>query len=133
MTEQGDGNAAEPGRLPEALMRRVAKLSRAQLRALARGRRVRLGLRVNRPGRVVLTGRARIAGRNLRVARASSTVDRAGPVRLRFRLSARSRRELRRTGRLAVGLTLRFADAPTRRMRVVLKAPTVPSAERGAR
>jgi hypothetical protein len=87
----------------------VARLTRKQRAKLAAGRAVMLGVRVNRPGRVSLTARAKLGERMRAVAEASKMARKAGTVRLRLKLSEAAQRSLARGRRLALKLRVKFA------------------------
>ena len=110
LTGLGSGGASHgdlrPGRRPSFS---VARLSRAQLAQLARGRRVMVRVRVTRAGRVTLDARAKIGKRMRTVAKASKRARRAGRVGLGVKLSSPAVRTLGRKGRLNVRLAVRFA------------------------
>jgi hypothetical protein len=87
----------------------VRRLSKAQRAKLAQGRAVKLGVRVNRPGKVALSARAKLGRRSQIVARSSRTARKAGMVNLALKLSKAARGRLARTGTLRVTLSVRFA------------------------
>lgn len=104
----GQGNAAPPVRARV----RMGRLGARQRAALAAGRRVRLRVTVNRPGRVVVRGRARIGGRGRAALRGVRRARRPGAVRVPLKLSRRARRALKRSGSLRVALSVRLAGSP---------------------
>lgn len=102
----------------------IAKPSRAQLSALARGRSVALAVTVNRPGSLKVVARTRIGKRPVTAASASRTARAAGRVHVSLRLSATARRALARGGRLTVTVSATFAGAPAAHsLSVVLRRP----------
>jgi len=111
----------------------VTKLTRAQRAKLARGRRVMLRVRVNRAGRVSLTGRAKLGKRVRTVARASKSARRASAVRLSLRLSSSARRALARKEMLRVRLVVRFAGVREARTSTATLRRARRSGERGTR
>jgi len=111
----------------------VARLSRAQLDKLARGRRVAVRVRVNRAGRVSLIARAKLDTRMRVVDRASKSARRAGRVRLGVKLSRAALRELTRDGRLNVRLAVRFAGVREARTSTLRLQRARSSGERRAR
>jgi DNA-binding beta-propeller fold protein YncE len=86
----------------------VGRLSRAQRARLARGLRAALAVRVNRPGIVSATARAKLDGRRVVVARAVKRARRAQTVRLSLRLSQPARRALARGSVLRLSLSVVF-------------------------
>ena len=98
---------------------RLGGLSAGQRAALARGRSVVLAVRVNRPGRVSVVGRARLRSRSVVVARGSGRAVRAGTVRVRLRLSRPARRAVVKRRRLGVELAVSFAGVGERRSLVL--------------
>ncbi len=102
----GSSSDASPG---SASAFSVRSLSSAQRRALAAGRRVTLSVRVGKPGRVVVRGTARVAGRAWSVMSASRRATRPGTVQVGLRLSKLGRKRLAASGRLRVSLKVRFA------------------------
>jgi hypothetical protein len=117
------GSLAGDRSAPRRPLVRVRGLSVGQRRALAAGRRVRLVVRVNRPGRVVVRGIARVGKREKTVIRAARRVRGAGSVRLGLRLSKGGRRQLAQAGRLVVSFGVRFGSA-SRRLSVGLVRPS---------
>ncbi len=89
----------------------VTRLSVAARHALAQGRSSSLSVRVNKPGRVAVRGRARVGGKLRTVLRASTRARAAGKVKLRLRLTKSAHRQLVRAGRLKVTLSVRFSNA----------------------
>lgn len=109
----------EGGRVAKSLA--VAKPSRAALRAAARTGRLRVPVRIAGGGRVVVTARARIGGRERVVGRAVRTVAKQGrtTVRIVVRLSRAARARIARGG-----LRLRIeAKAGARTKRVATVVP----------
>lgn len=86
-------------------------LTAAQKALLARGGRATIRVEVNRPGRVSLTGRARVGKRSRKVLSVSRMAGGAGSIRLTARLSRDARRQLTRTGRLRIALSAVFSEA----------------------
>ncbi|MDR9373011.1 hypothetical protein Q5424_28195, partial [Conexibacter sp. JD483] len=81
--------------------------SASALRAAGTSGRLVLPLRVSAAGTVRATLQGRIGGTPQRIAaRASGKAGAAGTVRLTLRLSAAARRQLRRTHRLRLRLTV---------------------------
>ena len=97
----------------------VRSLTRAQKAALARGRGVVLKVTVNRAGRVRAAARARVGGKTRVVATRSRLARRAGPVRLRLRLTSSARRQLARGGSLRISLQVRFSGASAPKQRTL--------------
>lgn len=93
----------------------LASLSLRQRRLLAGGGTVTIRARANRAGVVRLTAHAKVRGRARVVGRASARIPRAGIATLRVRLSETGRVALRRAGRLAVRLEVRFGATTTAR------------------
>jgi Tol biopolymer transport system component len=88
---------------------RLVRPSKAQLSRLATTGRLTLPVRVNRAGRVSLAARAKIGKRTRTVGRESKRAPRAGTVKLALKLSKAARRQLARTGRMKLSLSVRFA------------------------
>ena len=86
-------------------------LSARARKALARGRKTALTVRVNKAGRIVVRGKARIGKRSAMVVKASKRARSAGKVRVPLQLSKAGQRQLARVGRLKVALTIRFSGA----------------------
>jgi hypothetical protein len=130
----GSGGASHgnlrPGRRPSFS---VARLSRAQLAQLARGRRVAVRVRVSRAGRVSLTARAKLGRRVRAVARASKAARRAGTVHVGLKLARSARRELAGKGTLNVRLSVRFTGVREARTSTLRLRRARSSDERGAR
>lgn len=126
---RGSGDVAQGPRAAFALSRITA----AQRRALARGRKVTIVVRVNRRGRVAAVARARLGGARSRVVgRANAVARRAGAVRLGLRLSPAARGHLARHGSAQVSLAVRFsAGGQARRLTLSLRRPG--GAARGGR
>jgi hypothetical protein len=87
------------------------RLSKAQLRALARGRSVSVKVKVNRSGRAAVKLTARVRGRTAPVGSATARAAQAGTVALSVRLSATARQTLARAGRLTLTVTVSFSSA----------------------
>jgi NHL repeat len=110
----------------------VRRLSRAQLGKLARGRGVRLPVRVNRAGQVSLTARAKLGERRRVIDRSSKRARRAGTVGVPLRLSKTARRELARERRLRVSVSVRFTGVrEPRTLGLRLRRADVPANGRG--
>jgi DNA-binding beta-propeller fold protein YncE len=118
----GEGDAVSP---PRATVR-LKRLTKAQRKALVADRTVNLRVTVNRPGKVTLTGKARVGKRVRRVLSASETTLAAGPVKLSVRLTAPARRQLAKTRRLSISLRVAFSEtshALTRSVRLTKPKP----------
>ena len=117
----GEGPVSPPSRS----RLRVGVLTVAQRARLARGKGVELTVRASRPGLVAVVGRARIAGFNVSVVRASARATKAGMLRLPIRLSRPARSALRSTSRLRVGLRVSQAGTPAALVRtaIVIERP----------
>ncbi len=106
----------------------VRRLAASQRRALARGRAVRLSVRVNKPGRVAARGSARIGKRVRTVLSTTRRARRAGTMELSLRLSKTARAQLARSGRLRVSLKVRFAGVSEPAMNMLsLRLSTAPT------
>lgn len=101
-----DASSGEPPIVRSKL--NAKRLTTAQRRALAGGRKVTLVVHVNRPGRVTVRGKARYAGKVQTVFSTSKRARRAGTVRLPVRLSKPARKALSKAGRLRVSFSIRF-------------------------
>jgi hypothetical protein len=84
-------------------------LSESQRKALARGGAVSVMVKVNRPGRVTVVGRAKLGKRTVTVASGSRSATKAGKVSVRLRLSSRARDWLKRGKPIRLVLTTRFS------------------------
>jgi hypothetical protein len=131
--QSGDGNleVGERGRF------RVAGVTARQRAQLLRTGRLRVRVRVNRPGRVSVVARAvprRRGGRAAVVARGSRTARRAGAVEVVLRLSRRARERLVEERPPVLALTVGFSRAGERRtLRLRLRHPAkVGAASAGA-
>lgn len=105
---KGPGDAVDPA--PPVARHRLLRLSRRQLRSLARRGRTTVRVRVSVPGTVRLTAFARIVRRRVRVARGRSAALRAGVIRIPLRLSTRARLQLKERGRLRLRLRAAFSE-----------------------
>lgn len=92
----------------------VQAVTARERRSFAAGKRLDLRLRVTRGGTATVTAQARIGKQTRTVARASQRKQSAGTIKLGLRLSKAARRELTRTGRLRVTITVRHTGAPSR-------------------
>ncbi|MFA4929232.1 MAG: hypothetical protein WC558_11995, partial [Patulibacter sp.] len=92
----------------------VRAVSARDRRSFAAGNRLNLRLRVTRGGTATATAKARIGKQSKTVARASKRKQGAGALQLGLRLSQAARRELTRTGRLRVTITVRHPGASSR-------------------
>lgn len=92
----------------------VQAVTARERRSFAAGKRLDLRLRVTRGGTATVTAKARIGKQTRTVARASQRKQSAGTIKLGLRLSKVARRELTRTGRLRVTVTVRHTGAPSR-------------------
>jgi hypothetical protein len=86
-------------------------------RVTIRGGRASVTIAVPGPGKVAAYLKARIGRRMVQIAKASGTATRAGKLRLTFRVSASTRRSLRRT----------LSRRPTRRTSGVVRVTFVPT------
>lgn len=92
----------------------VRAVTARERRSFAAGKRLNLRLQVTRGGTATATAKARIGTQTRTVARASQRKQRAGTIKLGLRLSNAARRELTRTGRLRVTITVRHTSASSR-------------------
>jgi hypothetical protein len=109
----------------------VKRLTARQRSALGAGRRIRLAIVVNQAGTVTVTGRARLAKRVRKISSATRRTRRPGAVRVPVELSRGARRQLVRTGRLAVKLTVTFSAARKPATTNLVLRQTAPKAKRG--
>ncbi len=125
----GSDEEEEATREPAEPLARVAALSAAQKRTLARKGRVTVSVRTTTGGRVAVALRAKIGRRTLRVGSASRTASKAATVKVPVALSASARRALKRSGRLKLTMTVSLtgADNP------VTRTFTVRAAKRGGK
>lgn len=113
----GAGNVVEPAR---AFPRhQVLRLTRRQLRTLARKGRTTVRVRVNAPGAIRVRAFARIRRKRVVVAAVRSATARAATVRVPLKLSRRARAHLRTGRALRVTLTVRYSESDVERRRVV--------------
>lgn len=109
--------------LPRAKLS-VKGLSRAQRARLAAGKRVRLAVKVNRAGKVLVKGVAKLRGRRTTVIAGSRRAKAAGTVEIPVALTKAARARIAKSGSLRVTLTVRFAGARKAVVRsVVFSAP----------
>jgi hypothetical protein len=104
----------------EAAIVSVKALTAADRAKLANGARVQLKVKVNRAGRVLATGTARIDGKRRQVFSSALTAGAAGGLRLPISLSKDARGQLQARGSLTVQLAVRFADAPVKTAKLEL-------------
>ena len=102
---------------------RVARLTRAQLSALALGRVARIKVRVTRPGIVRVRATAKIGGRGLVAFAGRARAARPGTVAVRLRLRPKARRALLARERLRLTLTSSLTGAAAARSTLVLRRP----------
>jgi len=115
---RGRGDVASARRLGLAVRRPAA----AQLRRLARGRRIGLRVAVGRAGVVRATVRARIGARRRVVAVGLGRAREPGRVVVRLRLTRQARRALRREGSLRLTLHVRSPGAGARTLTLRLRS-----------
>jgi hypothetical protein len=102
----------------------VKGLSRTQRARLVAGKRVRLGVKVNRAGKVSVKGVAKIGGRRATVIAGSRRAKGAGTVEIPVALKRAARARIAKAGSLRVTLTVRFAGVRKSVVRsVVLRRP----------
>ena len=101
----------------------LRKLSARQRSTLAKGGKATLRLRVDAPGTVSVTGKARIDGKKLRVVAASAKAGEAGQIGVPFTLSKAALKELETRGTLLVTLSVRLGDSDAKRVSFTLRAP----------
>jgi hypothetical protein len=104
-----DDGPAAPGAAPVTFT--VGRLSAAQRRSWGRTGKVALKVRVSDGAVVTALARARIGGKTVTAARATSSRTTAGSVTLALKLSTKAAAQLRRTGRLALTLRVTCSDA----------------------
>ncbi|MGX6446703.1 hypothetical protein ACVU7I_01325 [Patulibacter sp. S7RM1-6] len=111
----GAGNVQPPKDSDKQNRTRVSlsPIGAAAKRSLSRDGRVRVRVTVPGKGRVSITGRARIRGRSVMVARGSRSATKAERTTLSVtvRLTSAARRELRRKGRLRISLRVTQSGA----------------------
>jgi hypothetical protein len=108
-----------PGDPPTATTARftIRALTRAQRKSLARTGKLKLSVKVTRPGRVSVTARATVRGRVTTVAHGTTTAARARTVTVSLTLSRATRRALAR--RRHPALTLHVAYSPVRETKTI--------------
>jgi len=100
----------------------VGRPTAAQRARLARTGRLRLSLRVSRPGRISAFAQTLLGGRIRSVGHASVVMRAAGRTTLTLRLTHAARARLAASGRLRLVVAIRFSRAPTsRRLVLVLR------------
>jgi hypothetical protein len=112
----GDGGDATPR--PRTRFSAPAFSSR-QIARLARGRKVRVAVRVSGPATVRVVLRGRLGRRSGVLAHGRRTVAAAGRADVPVRLSRRARAALRRQGRLRLRLQISVSGAPGSKARVL--------------
>lgn len=117
--QRGDGNLDAGERSAISGLRKISSSDRSKL---AKGRKARLTLKVNRSGTVTVAGTARVGKKNRRVVSSSAKARKAGSVTVPFALSRSARSELRSRGRLTVSLVVRFTDARPKVVKFTLRA-----------
>lgn len=111
LPELGNGIGAGDPKPAKRASFSVRKVTAGQRRALAKGGGVQLVVTVNKAGRVVAHGTARVGGRAKTVISSSKWAGTSGATRLPLRLSKFGRAQLARSGRLKVSLGVRFTGA----------------------
>lgn len=114
---RGAGNVDAGGRVSLT----VRRLSKAQRRKLARGRRVGVRVRVSRPMTVRVALRIKTRSGSKVVAQGSARARKAGRVVVRLRLSSFAQRRLRATGAIRLSLQARAAGARSQSLTVRLR------------
>ena len=129
----GDVDEAPPSNVERVFT--LKPIGRRQLRAWARTGRLRLVVRVSSNGRVSAQARARLGRRQAVVARRSVSPHAGGIVRLTLRLSPAARRQLKRSGRLRVKVTVRYERGGPAQHRSLLlrKQPSKRASKRAVR
>jgi hypothetical protein len=118
-TDPSEGNP-DPG--PRATLT-VAGLSRkARIRAARRGI-VALKVKTSRPGVVRAVARARVAGKNRRIARQGTRIRRPGTAKLTLRLSPIAKRTLRHHRTLRLRIRITHTDTRPKSLSVALRRP----------
>ncbi|MGB7159236.1 MAG: hypothetical protein WBD40_14300 [Tepidisphaeraceae bacterium] len=113
----GSSEFSGPGDQLEKAVPRTANvfhlggLSPTQRAAWARTGRTNLRIRVSSAGKVSARVRAKVGSRTRVVARASRTAREGGTVTLSLRLSPAARRQLNRTGRLRLTISVTYSKA----------------------
>jgi hypothetical protein len=115
-TSNGPGNPPVPATAGPARFT-VRALTRAQEKRLAKTGKLKLSMKVTRPGRVSVTARATVRGRVTTVAHGTATATRARTVTVALTLSRATRRALAR--RRHPVLTLHVAYSPMRETKTI--------------
>ncbi len=102
-----EGGAAEGGSFE------VAPLSAAQRGRLARSGRLTLRVTATAPGMLIAEMRAKIDGKDVRVAQAATSLDEPGTAKLHLLISEAARRALAQQRSLALQLAVTFSGSPT--------------------
>jgi hypothetical protein len=99
----------------------LASVGRAARRQFSRTGRLRVAVRVNRPGTVNVTLKGSVGGKLRTLDTARRTVRRKGVVRVTVKLPRRARAALRRSGRMRVAVGASLGASKTARLNFTLK------------
>ncbi len=99
----------------------IKPLSASQRAILAAGGEAEVPLKVSGPGKISLSGTARLGKKSSRIIDASSRAVQAGVVEVPITLSGRAASKLRRSGALSVQLAAVIADSETATATLKLK------------
>jgi hypothetical protein len=102
----------------------IRKLSSSDLSTLAKGGKAQLKLTVSGPGKVSLTGKAKVGNKSRQVVSASAKAHKAGSLSVPFGLSKAGLEALNSQGSLTVHLTVRLKDATPKAVKFTLRAAT---------
>lgn len=120
----GSNASGNPGDSAGAAISGIRRLSSSDLSTLAKGGKVRLKLTVTGPGKVSVTGKAKVGKKSRQVVSASAKAGKAGLVGVPFGLSKAGLSQLKSKGSLTVTLTVRFKDATPKAVKFTLRAAT---------
>jgi hypothetical protein len=115
-TSNGPGNEPVPATATTARFT-VKALTRAQKKSLAKTGKLKVSVKVTRPGRVSVTARATVRGHVATVARGKATATRARTVTVTLTLSRATRKALAK--RKHPVLTLHVAYSPMRETKTI--------------
>jgi hypothetical protein len=113
----GSAGNVKPG---SASLRSPSSSARAKL---ASGGKAGLKLRVSEPGRVTVTGTAKVGGKRKQVFAATVTAKKAGEVVVPVSLSKPAQAQLRKTGSLTVDVSVTLAGGLSQASKLKLTAP----------
>jgi len=100
-----------PASKPAGATVKLGKLSKGQLKLLARGKSVKTKVRVSQAGRVSLAAKGRIARKTRTAGKSAKRATKPGVVTLRWKLAKSARRELAKKKKLKLKLAASLPGA----------------------